>query len=87
MALNVNALINQVIFNYVTCNYSTNVVEKVNTVADIVFDAHWYEFAAAEQKLISLVIHRTQKSIQLTGFGIITCSKETYLMVCHLGNQ
>lgn len=87
MALNVNALINQLVFNYVTCNYSTNVVEKVNTIGDTVFDAHWYKFPALEQKFMSLVIQRTQKSVQLTGFGIITCSKSTYLLVCLLRNQ
>lgn len=81
MALNVNALINQIVFNYVTCNYATNVTGKLSTVTDIVFDANWYEFPVVEQKLIPLVIHRTQKQIRLTGYNIITCSRETFVTV------
>lgn len=82
MALSVNALINQIAFNYVTSSYSSNVSFKVSTVADIVFSAHWYQFPTAQQKLFGLVIQQSQKSIQLTGYGIITCSMETFLKVC-----
>lgn len=82
MALNVNALLNQIIFNYVACNYSSNVMEKLTSVADNVYDAHWYEFPNAQQKYFRLVIQRSQKKILLTGYGVITCSMETFLAVC-----
>lgn len=82
MSLSVNALINQIAFNYVTSNYSTNVSFKVSTVADIAFRAPWYQFPISQQKLFGLIIQQSQKSIQLTGYGIITCSMETFLKVC-----
>lgn len=84
MALNVNSLINQVVFNFVTCNYATDVTDKMSTVDDIVFDANWYEFPVADQKLLPLVIHRTQKQIRLSGYKIITCSRETFVAVCFI---
>lgn len=81
MALSVNALINQIAFNYITCNYSSNILQKVSTVADIAFHAHWYEFPDAQQKLFRLVIKRAQKPIYLNGYSIISCSMETFLAV------
>lgn len=81
MALNINALLNQVLFNYVTCNYSTNVAVKVSTVADIAIDANWYNFPVADQKLFPFVIQRSQKQIRLSGYDIFTCSRETFLTV------
>ncbi|XP_031636184.1 uncharacterized protein LOC116349071 [Contarinia nasturtii] len=80
MALNINALLNQVLLNYVTCNYSTNVALKVCTVADVAFDAHWYSFPVADQKLFPLLIQRTQKQIRLSGYDIINCSRETFIL-------
>lgn len=82
MALNVNALLNQILFNYVTCNYSTNVLGKMSEIADIAFDAHWFTFPVDDQKLFPMVIQRTQKQTRLSGYQIITCSRETFLSVC-----
>lgn len=82
MALNVNALLNQIVFNYVTCNYSTNVLGKLSEISDIAFDAHWFTFPVDDQKLFPVVIQRTQKQIRLSGYKIITCSRETFLSVC-----
>lgn len=81
MVLNVNALLNQILFNYVTCNYSTNVLGKMSEIADIVFDAHWFTFPVDHQKLFPLVIQHTQKQTRLSGYQIITCSRETFLSV------
>lgn len=82
MALNINALVNQILFNYVTCNYSSNVMSKVNTIDDLAFNAHWYAYPVADQKLFPLVIQRTQKPVRMTGYGVIICSMETFLAVC-----
>lgn len=81
MDLNVNVLLNQILFNYVTCNYLTNVMGSMRQIARIAFDAHWYTFPVADQKLFPVVIQRIQKQIRLTGYNIVTCSRDTFIVV------
>lgn len=57
-------------------------MSKVNKVDDFIFNAHWYEYPVADQKLLPLVIQRTRKSTRLAGYGAIICSMETFLAVC-----
>lgn len=81
MILGFNALLNQILFNFVTCNYATNVTQKIYSVSDLVYNVQWYRFPTNEQRLLILIIKRAQKIILLDGYGIITCSMITFLQV------
>lgn len=80
--LNLDALLNQIIFNYITCNYASNVTTKLSSVSDIISNSFWYLYPIDVQKLLPLAIHRSQLPFRLTGYGVITCSMATYLAVC-----
>lgn len=79
--LNLNALLNQIVFNYITCNYASIITEKLSSVSIIVSDSKWYMYPLDVQKLLPLFIQRTQSQYRITGYGVITCSMATYLAV------
>lgn len=47
-------------------------------IGDAAYDSNWYDFPLELRKYIFLMIVRSQKPIDFTGFGIIHCSLENF---------
>lgn len=81
MIMNLNGLLNQILFNYVTCHYATNATQRVYSITDLVYASKWYMLPVNEQRLLILILNRAQKPPLLQGYGIITCSMASFLRV------
>lgn len=81
---NLNTLLIQILFNYVICSYASNVSAKLSSVSDIVYNSFWYKYPAELQKLLPLLTQRSQTPYIITGYGIINCSLDTFLLVCSI---
>lgn len=79
--LNLNSLITQIIFNYISCSYANNVTVQSLSAADIAFSVPWYAFPMTRQHFIMQMIQRAQKPFYLKGYNIVECSLATYFNV------
>lgn len=50
-------------------------------ISNITYDLSWYCLPNAEQNFLRMMIHRSQKIIQIKGLGVFVCSLETFLKV------
>lgn len=76
-----NNLLIQTIFCYVLCYFSTKMSFNASRFAAITYDSTWYEYPVEQQKCIIFMIERSQRSFDLSGYGIISCSMATFLSV------
>lgn len=79
--LNLNSLITQIIFNYISCSFANNLTIKSMSAANIAFDLPWYEYPVSKQYFIMRLIQRAQKPFYLKGYNIVECSLATNLNV------
>lgn len=64
--------------NFVLCYYADKLTEEASEVGDAMYSTAWYEMPIPQQKMLMLPIYRSQKLIQLTGFGIYTYSLKNF---------
>lgn len=76
-----DALLTYSIICYVYCRFSENITSKSLEIGDIVYNSLWYKMPLKEQKLIILMIQRSQKEFRLSGLGLVDCSLATFLAV------
>lgn len=80
--MNLNALVTQILFNYISCSYANNITIQSFTAAEITYCSSWYLFRPIKlQKLITPMIQRAQKPFYLKGYNIVDCSMTTFLTV------
>lgn len=79
--LNLNSLITQVIFNYISCSYANNVTVRSLSAAEIAYSMPWYGFPVSRQLFIKHMIRRAQKPFYLKGYDIVECSLTTFFNV------
>lgn len=79
--INLNSMITQIIFNYISCSYANNVTMKSFAAADIVFSTPWYAFPVTRQLFVVQMIQRAQKPFYLKGYNIVECSLTTFFNV------
>lgn len=77
--LNLDSLFTQLLFNYISCFYATNVTVKSFSAAEIAYNIHWYKFPVKNQLFIMQMIRRAQKPFYLKGYNIVECSLTTFL--------
>lgn len=73
-----NFLIAATSVNFILCSYADKMTQEASEVADTMYNTAWYEMPIPQQKLLLLPILRSQKIIQLTGFGIYTYSLQNF---------
>lgn len=54
---------------------------KINLYEYEVYKTSWYNFTVAEQRIVGMVLTFEQQEIHFSGFDIILCSKQTFVMV------
>lgn len=47
----------------------------------ITFTSTWYNYPVHDQKFIALIIQRSHKRFEFTGYGMINCTLATFLSV------
>lgn len=77
----INAMFLQFISTYALCHFSTNLTTKSTKMFDAIYNTTWYSLPLQQQKMITPMIRQGQTPFVLNGFNIISCSKETFVMV------
>lgn len=60
------------------CYYATSTVDRVSSVGESVYDLNWFEYPLEMQKIVALMIARSQKSGQFSGLNLIYCTLEAF---------
>lgn len=81
IAMAMNTFLLSTYGNYFLCQYANSVTVSSLNVAIELYDLEWYKFGIAEQQLLRLWIQYAQRDFYFKGFGVITCSRETFLTV------
>lgn len=73
-----NFLVAATCVNFVLCYYADKLTQEASEVANTMYNTAWHEMPIPQQKMLLLPIYRSQKLIQLTGFGIYTYSLQNF---------
>lgn len=78
---NLIGLAEHLVICFVYCNFSENVTQISVGVVDVMYDSTWYTLPINFQKLLILMLMRSEKEFRLKGAGMIDCSLATFLAV------
>lgn len=79
---NLNALFLYMLTCCAHCHFSEYIASRVTGLGSILYESSlWLRMSIEEQKVVWLMIVRSQNSFHLSGFGIIECSLSTFLVV------
>lgn len=67
---------------YVYSHFAENICAKSASLASVICCTNWYEMPIAEQKIIILMVARSQKEYRFQGWGLVCGSLENFLAVC-----
>lgn len=67
---------------YVYSHFAENICAKSASLANVIYCTNWYEMPIVEQKIIILMIARSQKEYRFQGYGLVYCSLGNFLAVC-----
>lgn len=81
LILAINCLIEYVVICLVYCYYSEIVTQTSFDIGEAIYDLSWYTLPIERQKMIILMIRKSQKKFRFNGFGIVDCSSETFVSV------
>lgn len=70
-----------VVNNFLLCFYITTITTNISMIGSITYDLSWYYLPNGEQDFVRMIIHRSQKIMQIKGLGVFVCSLETFLKV------
>lgn len=76
------ALFNLLTSTFVCCYYAEGVTTDLLRVGDIFYNSFWYKLSSQEQKILILLIQRSQIIFRLKGFEFFDCSLEVFAVVC-----
>lgn len=76
------ALFNLLTSTFVYCYYAEGVTTDLLRVGNIFYSSLWYKLSSQEQKLLILLIQRSQIIFRLRGFEFFDCSLEVFAVVC-----
>lgn len=71
----------QCLMNSIAGHFADNLNDDLEYVGEMAYDLNWYKMAQKDRAIVQWLIHRSQKSIRLSGFTIIDCSMATFLKV------
>lgn len=74
-----------VIFIY--CYAGETVSAQCSDVALVIAQTHWYRYPPALQMFMILMIARSQKPFNFTGFKVTKCSLQTFTSVSFVGGK
>lgn len=63
------------------CEFGENVSVHFNDVHRCICDSDWYLFPYEIQKMLPIILIATQKSVEISGFGNISFTRETFKLV------
>lgn len=69
------------ILNYMLCYFVTTGTLHAVSIADRIYDLHWYQLPQNNQIYVKFMIKRAQRPFELKGLGVFVCSLETFLGV------
>lgn len=81
LAANLNLLLIYLMACYIYSYFSEAVTTNSFKIGDDVYNSLWNEMPVKQQKVIILIINRSQKEFRLRGLGMIDCSLAKFLAV------
>lgn len=81
LAANFNLLLIYLMACYIYSYFSEVMTTNSFKIGDNVYNLLWNEMPVKQQKLIIMIINRSQKEFRLTGLGMIDCSLAMFLAV------
>lgn len=81
ISMNVNELFYYGGENFVLCYFISTIAAETASIANVAYNALWYQMRREEQIIVEMTIRRSQKPCAIKGLGVFVCSLETYLMV------
>lgn len=81
LAANFNLLVVYLMACYIYSYFSEVVTTNSFKIGDDAYNSLWNEMPVKQQKLIILIISRSQKEFRLRGLGMIDCSLAKFLAV------
>lgn len=79
--LALNTLFTQTAFSYALCYYAHQASIKYTQFSSTAYDCVWYNFTAAERRLVCMMIIYGQQDMEFSGFHMIPCSLATFAKV------
>lgn len=67
--------------NYVLCYFITTLLINAASIDDIAYCSMWYNMQRSDQIIVAMIVHRSQKVVEMKGLGILNCSLQAYLTV------
>lgn len=64
------------------CYYASRISHTVGLNAAHAYSSNWYLFTIDQQRCLQMILTHAQVKRNFTGYGIIDCSMEVFLMVC-----
>lgn len=71
----------QAIVCFIYCYFGNRITLKSVQIGEIAYDVEWYRLPPHIQRVIKLIILRSQREIHFSGFSVIVCSLEMYKKV------
>lgn len=63
------------------CEFAEKVSMRFDEINDIIGQLEWHSFPHETQKMLTIIMQSTQKTVQFNGFGNISFSRETFKRV------
>lgn len=77
----IGATVLVILMMFVFCYFGNIVTVEATEVAFYAYQSYWYEYPLRMQWYVIMIMQQSQKPFYLKGFGLITCSLESFRRV------
>lgn len=81
--MDIIAVICALLWSSLYCHFGNSASDHVLEIGDIVYGLNWFEQPLEMQKYMILIMARSKRRIEFSGFSLITCSMEMFGKVCN----
>lgn len=76
-----SCLLVQLYLNFRFCYHADNMARRTSSIANIVYNSHWYLIPVEQSRMLALIMRRAQVPFVLNGFQLFHCSLQSFQSV------
>lgn len=78
LGMDIMALFGSLMWASFYCYFGNLATDHVSAIGDAAYNLNWFEYPVQIQKYVILIIARTTRRVEFSGFQLITCSMEMF---------
>lgn len=66
---------------FFVCFFATRLTLRIASIGSVIYESMWYEYGLNLRKFTILIISRSHQPVYFTGFNLVRCTLESFLVV------